>query len=46
MKKVSRNLLLCAAALLIAGILYYIYLPAVNIHSANFWFFIMGLLVV
>ncbi len=46
MKKVSRNLLLCAAGLLLAGILYYIYLPAVNIHSANFWFFIMGLLVV
>ena len=41
-----RNLVLALAGLLIAGIWYYIYLPAVNIHSANFWFFIMGLIVV
>lgn len=46
MKKVTRNLLFALAGLVIAGILYYIYLPAFNIHSANFWFFIMGLIVV
>ena len=46
MKKAMRNLVLALAGLLIAGIWYYIYLPAVNIHSANFWFFIMGLIVV
>lgn len=46
MKKMTRNLLFILAGLLAAGILYYIYLPAVNIHSASFWFFIMGLIVV
>lgn len=46
MKKITRNLIFMAAGILAAGILYYIYLPAVNIHSANFWFFVMGLLVV
>ena len=46
MKKVARNLALILAGILIAGIWYYIYLPAVNIHSANFWFFIMGMIVV
>jgi len=46
MKKMKRNLLFALVGLLIAGIWYYIYLPAVNIHSASFWFFIMGLLVV
>ncbi len=46
MKKITRNLIFMAAGILTAGILYYIYLPAVNIHSANFWFFVMGLLVV
>lgn len=46
MKKMTRNLLFVLAGLLAAGILYYIYLPAVNVHSASFWFFIMGLLAV
>lgn len=46
MKKMTRNLLFALAGLLIAGVLYYIYLPAANIHSASFWFFIMGLLIV
>ncbi len=46
MKKMTRNLIFLTAGILAAGILYYIYLPAVNIHSANFWFFIMGMLVV
>ncbi len=46
MKKITKNLLFIVLGILIAGILYYIYLPAVNIHSANFWFFLMGLLIV
>lgn len=46
MKKVSKNLLLTLMGILVAGICYYIYLPAVNIHSVNFWFFIMGLILV
>ncbi len=46
MKKITRTLMLVLAGLLTAGILYYIYLPAVNIHSANFWFFVMGLIIV
>ena len=46
MKRMTRNLIFIAAGLLAAAILYYIYLPAVNIHSASFWFFIMGMLVV
>ena len=31
-------------ALLFAGIYYYITLPAVNIHAAGFWFFIIILI--
>ncbi len=46
MKKITKSLLFIVLGILIAGILYYIYLPAVNIHSANFWFFLMGLLIV
>lgn len=46
MKKLTRNLIFALTGLIAAGILYYIYLPAINIHSANFWFFIMGLIVV
>ena len=46
MKKLTRNLIFIGAGLLAAGILYYIYLPAINIHSASFWYFIMGLILV
>lgn len=46
MKKQTRNLILTLTGIAAAAILYYIYLPAVNIHSASFWFFIMGLLLV
>lgn len=46
MKKQTRNLILTLMGIVAAAILYYIYLPAVNIHSASFWFFIMGLLLV
>ena len=41
MKKLSRLLLLPLIFLLvIGGICYYIYLPAVNIHSRDFWVFL------
>lgn len=46
MKKWVRNLLLLLVALICAGVYYYVSLPAINIHSAGFWFFIMSLLVV
>ncbi len=46
MKKITRNLIFFLIAIAVAGILYYIYLPAANIHSANCWFFVMGLLLV
>lgn len=32
--------------LVIAGLYYYITLPAINIHASGFWFFIIGLLVI
>lgn len=44
MKKFMQRLLLALAVLLCAGIYYYISLPAINIHSSGFWFFIMSLL--
>lgn len=46
MKKLTRIFALILTGLLTVGVLYYIYLPAVNIHSASFWFFIMGLIIV
>lgn len=46
MKKWIRNLLLIVAALVAAFVYYYITLPAINIHSSGFWFFIITLLVV
>lgn len=46
MKKLTRNLIFIIFGLLVVGILYYIYLPAINIHSASFWYFIMGLILV
>lgn len=46
MKKWIRNLLLVVAALVAAFVYYYITLPAINIHSSGFWFFIITLLAV
>ncbi len=46
MKKWVRNLVIILAALAAAGIYYYIALPAVNIHAAGFWFFIITILLV
>lgn len=46
MKNRIRTLVLILAALICAGIYYYVTIPAVNIHSAGFWLFVMSLLVV
>ena len=46
MKKWVRKLLLFLLILACAGVYYYVSIPAINIHSAGFWFFIMSLLVV
>lgn len=46
MKNRIRTLVLILAALICAGIYYYVMIPAVNIHSAGFWLFVMSLLVV
>ena len=43
MKKLAKVLLI-PAALIIGGIYYYITLPAFNIHSSGFWFFLIGAL--
>lgn len=45
MKKWIRNLLIVVAALIAVGIYYYISLPAINIHSSGFWFFLVSLIV-
>ena len=34
----------CILAVLAAGIYYYITLPAINIHSVGFWWFIISIL--
>lgn len=46
MKKWLRNLLFIIAALVAAFVYYYVTLPAINIHSSGFWFFVITLLVV
>ena len=46
MKKGVRYLLLTIVAALAAFIVYYITLPAINIHSADFWMFFMFLVIV
>ncbi len=46
MKKGIRNLLIAVVLLFAAGIYYYFYLPALNIHSAGCWFFVMSFIVV
>lgn len=45
MKKGVRNLIIAVVLLLAAGIYYYIALPALNIHSAGCWFFVMSIVV-
>lgn len=44
MKKGTKIIAAVIIAALALGICYYIMLPAVNIHSTSFWFFIMGMI--
>lgn len=46
MKKWIRNLLIVLAVLIVAGVYYYISLPAINIHAVGFWFFWISLIFV
>lgn len=46
MKKWVRNLLIVLAVLIVAGVYYYISLPAINIHAVGFWFFLISLIFV
>ena len=40
MKKIKRNIIIAAAVIILLGLYYYIALPAVNIHSTEFWVFL------
>ncbi len=44
MKSKKGKLLAAVALLLLIGLYYYTALPAVNIHAAGFWFFLLGIL--
>ena len=46
MKKIGWKVLAVIAALLIAGIYYYVTLPAINIHASGFWTFLMAAVVI
>ena len=46
MKLIKLKWLAGLLMLVIAGLYYYITLPAINIHASGFWFFIIGLLVI
>ena len=44
MKK-SRKIAIVIGVILLIGIYYYVTLPAINIHSADTWFYMAGLIV-
>lgn len=44
MKKIKRNIFIAVTVIILLGLYYYIALPAVNIHSTEFWVF-LGVLV-
>lgn len=46
MKKLKFILIPAILLLLLGGIGYYIYLPAINIHASGFWFFIIAVTVI
>ena len=46
MKNLKVKIIGTILALLLAGIYYYITLPAINIHSSGFWFFIIMLIMI
>ena len=43
MKKLLKAFVVLAT-IIAAGVYYYVTIPAVNIHSAGFWFFLIGAL--
>ncbi len=45
-KKLGWKLLAVLAALVVAGVYYYVTLPAINIHSSGFWTFLIGAILV
>ena len=45
MKNFKTKIMAVIAVLLLAGIYYYVALPAINIHSTGFWIFLIMLLV-
>lgn len=45
MKKLRTKLLIAVLAVLLLGIYYYVALPAINIHSTEFWIFLVILLI-
>lgn len=46
MKKGLKYLIIAVVLLVVAGVYYYVTLPAFNIHSAGCWFFVMSLIVI
>ena len=45
MKKLKTKLLIAVLAVLLLGIYYYVALPAINIHSTEFWIFLVILII-
>lgn len=45
-RKIGWKLLAFLLIVLIAGIAYYVTLPAINVHSEGFWFFILGAMII
>ena len=45
MKKGKARVFLTFLVILIAGIYYYVTIPAINIHASGFWTFILSVIV-
>lgn len=46
MKSMKGKFLAVLAVLIIAGVYYYVTLPAINIHESGFWFFLVAVVIV
>lgn len=44
--KTTKKVTIAVVLVILAGLYYYISLPAINIHSSDTWFFILGFVVV
>ncbi|MCI8581699.1 MAG: CvpA family protein, partial [Dorea sp.] len=44
--KTTKKVTIALVLVILAGLYYYVSLPAINIHSSDTWFFILGLVVV